>query len=143
MPLQTIRPRPREANLPRMFALVRIAGLALLFLLPMQMRAGANDPHPHAMLHLLLDARDGTIDHHDGEPAAASAGHEDSASSRQPDVPATESSYVTSGAMAILAALLTMILLPATRRATNWPLAAPLVDWLPKLDPPPPRAGAV
>jgi hypothetical protein len=126
-----------------MFALVRIAGLALLFLLPMQMRAGANDAHPHAMLHLLLDARDGVIDHHDGEPAAAHTGHEDSATRRQPDVPATASSYVTSGAMAILAALLTLILLPAIRRATNWALAAPLVDWLPTLDPPPPRAGTV
>ncbi len=126
-----------------MFALARIAGLALLFLLPMQMRAGANDAHPHAMLHLLLDARDGVIDHHDGEPAAAHAGHEDSATRRQPDVPSVESSYVTSGAMAILAALLLLVLLPAIRRAMHWPLAAPLVDWLPTLDPPPPRAGAV
>ncbi len=108
----------------------------------MQMRAGASDPHPHAMLHLLLDARDGVIDHHHDAHAPAHEPHADDHASSQPDVPAPESSRFTSGAMAILAALLVMLLVPAARRVTDWPLLAPAVGWLPGLDPPPPRAAA-
>ena len=126
----------------RWLAVVRVTALALLFLLPMQMRAGAEDPHPHAMLQLLLDARDGRLDHHnDGheaehrESGTASATHE-------PDVPTVGVSNVVGGAIAMLAALVAMLWLPARRRVTDWPAMALLIGRLPAIDPPPPRAAA-
>ena len=116
----------------------------LLFLLPMQMRAGASDPHPHAMLHLLLDARDGLLDHHDdGAHAAEHARHQSASDAHEPDVPKTGASNVAGGAMALLAAIVVVFRVPAGRRVTAWPSPPLLLDRLPALDPPPPRLGGV
>src|SRR5688500_18244709 len=62
MPLARGLPPPvasRRHGIPRrrLLTAFRALSLILLFLLPMQMRAGADDPHPHAMLQLLFDAR--------------------------------------------------------------------------------------
>ena len=141
--LQSIMSRHRRPNVPGVFAVVRVTGLVLLFLLPMQMRAGAADPHPHAMLQLLIDARDGTLDHHEDDHAAEPAGHESTGGTHEPDLPKTEASNVAGGAMALLAALMVKLLTPAARRVTIWSSPGPCVGWLPGLDPPPPRVPAV
>ena len=44
-----------RSSLVQMMPLLRALALIGLLLLPIQMRAGASSPHPHALLHLLLD----------------------------------------------------------------------------------------
>jgi hypothetical protein len=113
--------------------LIRAAALCGLLLLPVQVRAGAAHPHPHALLHLLLDARDASLVHH-GEPV-------DAAASQQPDIPAFESSVSTAGALAILAAFVTAVTVPRPPASRTW---ARLADWHDRpavLKPPPPRPG--
>jgi hypothetical protein len=131
-------------DLSRWFAAARVTALALLFLLPMQMRAGADDPHAHAMLHLLLDARDGLVDHHEeDEDAAEHDGHGSPTGAHEPDVPTLGASNVAGGAMAILATLVVMLLLPAARRVTDRAQSTLLAGRLPELEPPPPRVVGV
>jgi hypothetical protein len=82
-----------------MIPLLRALALNGLLLLPIQMRASAASPHPHALLHLFLDASDGTIDYHAAEDAAAAAtdhhaGSVDASDSHPPDIP-TQGSFIT------------------------------------------------
>lgn len=142
--LLSLTPRRRGVNLSRWLAAARVLALALLFLLPMQMRAGADDPHAHAMLHLLLDARDGLVDHHDeDEYAVEHDGHGSPAGGHEPDVPHFGSSHVAGGATAMLAALVVMFLLPTGRRLADWAASPLLNGLLPVLEPPPPRVAIV
>ena len=63
-----VRPHGASAWIPR---LVQALALIGLFMLPVQMRAGSDRPHPHALFQLLLDARDGRIEHHEGQDEGA------------------------------------------------------------------------
>jgi hypothetical protein len=110
--------------------------LLVLFLLPVQMRAGAADAHPHALLQLLLDARDGSFDHHDGEHQPASHGVSDDAARR--DAPEFAKSVLTGGA-ALLVAGISVLCFPSPGPART-PFAPNFWrDRLPPLEPPPPR----
>lgn len=140
--LQSAAPRSRGWNTPRLLPLARVMGLVVLFLLPMQMRAGVDDPHPHALLQLILDARDGTIGHHtdDGHKETGDS-HARAGGAHEPDVPVYGESNAAGGSMAVLAALTVFFLVPACASVRFWP---PLTRWsgrIPALDPPPPRIG--
>lgn len=133
--------RFRRLDARRLFALARVLGLVFLFLLPMQMRAGAADPHPHALLQLLLDARDGEIDHHaDDGHAVHDETHASDSGSPVPDVPTFGESNHAGGGMAMLAALVAVFLIPATGAVSFWPSISRWTGRLPALDPPPPRS---
>lgn len=104
----------RNLHLPRAIPRIRLAStlraLALLglFLLPIQMRAGMTYIHPHALLHLLLDAGDGAIDHH-ALPASmladnATGGHDDHVlrtGKASPDLPTFDSIQMAAGGLAV------------------------------------------
>jgi hypothetical protein len=53
----------------RLTALWALALLGL-FLLPLDYRAGANTAHAHSLVQLWIDAADGAVHHHHGEPMA-------------------------------------------------------------------------
>lgn len=117
--------------------------LLAVLLLPVQMRAGANDPHPHALLQLLLDASDGAIDHHADEPHVADAhsGHEgDHAAPRahDPDVPTFEepASAASGGQMLATLVVLVIVPLPAYRQVWPAPSARAGRQLSPELPPP-------
>ena len=113
--------------------LIRAMALCGLLLLPVQVRAGAAHPHPHALLHLLLESRDASLVHH-SEPVDAAASH-------RPDIPAFESSISTAGALAVLAAFVTAVTIPQPRASRTWARLASWHDRPPVLEPPPPRSG--
>jgi hypothetical protein len=123
----------QNLHLPRAIPRYRLAGtlraLALLglLLLPIQMRAGTTYIHPHALLHLLLDAGDGAIDHH-ALPATtvtdhALAEHDDHVRRNEkasPDVPTFESIQMAAGGLAVT--LVSLILLVFVARGERiWP----------------------
>lgn len=147
--LQFATPRSRGINTRRLLALARVLGLVSLLLLPMQMRAGADDPHPHALLQLILDARDGVIDHHghlDDHSGDAEHGSESvatGATADDPDVPTFGESGPAGGGMAMLAAVVILFAVPASGPRRSWPLPARWSGRLPELDPPPPRIGSI
>jgi hypothetical protein len=137
---------------PRLFRslpiLLRALALVGLCLLPMQMRAGAGQPHPHALLHLLLDARDGSFDHHrDGESSIPqdqthTADSADETDHARPDLPTFGNSLHAGGGLAgLLVLLIALLLPPATNRV--WPPVATWRGRLPGLDPPPPRFSGI
>ena len=126
----------------RLLPLVRMLGLVALLLLPMQMRAGTADPHPHALLQLLLDARDGAIDHHTGEEhAGPDDTHAATSGSHQPDLPTFNGVATASGSMALLVALVAMVVIPSLERNRFWPAPSRWPGRMPALEPPPPRRG--
>jgi hypothetical protein len=125
--------------------IVRVLALLSLLLLPIQMRAGTQHPHPHALLQLVLDASDGSFDHHTLGEAAASPAHDHSgeiaaADGHQPDVPTHAPSVSALGGLAILAALVTSLLIPPRLAERNWMQPARWRGRFPTLEPPPPRA---
>jgi hypothetical protein len=127
--------------------LVRILALIVILLLPVQMRAGAAGAHPHALLHLVLDARDGSFDHHHAEHDAAydGADHGDAshtADEHAPDLPTAGESNRVGGGLAILAALVVLYAIPITRSSLRWPLPPRWQGIARALEPPPPRAGS-
>ena len=131
-----------------MIPLLRAVALLGLLLLPIQMRAGAASPHPHALLHLLLDARDGAFDHHTvgGTTAAATdhnVEHVDATGFPLPDIPAYATFITAAGGLAVLAVVLAVLAIPAPRARRTWPLLARWRERLPVLEPPPPRIGCV
>jgi len=131
-----------------MILLLRALALLGLLLLPIQMRAGAASPHPHALLHLLLDARDGAFDHHTfGETAGAATNHDvehlAATGSPSPDTPSYTTSITAAGGLAVLAMAVTMLTLPAPRAERAWPRHAWWREWRPVLEPPPPRMKCV
>ncbi len=127
-----------------MLGFVRALALLSLFLLPIQMRAGTQHPHPHALLQLVLDASDGALDHHTLGEAAASAAHDHSAASdHQPDIPTLSPSVSALGGLAILAALITSLMIPPRLAERTWPQLARWRGRFPALEPPPPRTTSV
>ena len=98
-----------------MIPLLRAVALLGLLLLPIQMRAGAASPHPHALLHLLLDARDGAFDHHTVGNAAVAVEHVDATGFPLPDLPAYATFITAAGGLAVLAVMVTMLTIPAPR----------------------------
>ena len=124
-------------------SLLRALALVGLCLLPMHMRAGADHPHPHALLHLVLDARDGSFDHHRRGEIATPPDHAhtavvDGKDPSIPDLPTYGDSIYAGGGLAVLLVLLTVLLLSPTMDRIRLPVAS----WrsrLPVLDPPPPR----
>ena len=131
----------------RVLPLVRIVSLVLLLLLPMQMRAGGDEPHPHALLQLMLDARDGAIDHHADvaheEPHEASESgqgwHEPVSGVREPDIPTFGGLSSASGSMALLLTIAAFCVIPMPERTWFWPAPLPWAGRFPALEPPPPR----
>ena len=128
----------------------RLLALLGLFLLPMQMRAGTDYVHPHALLHLLLDAHDSEVDHHHGSERqpAGQAGHGDHSNHAPrpepavPDLPSFDSFQMAAGGLAV--ALVVVALLVITRVAERvWPRRETWTGHrvLPEL-PPPRQAGA-
>jgi hypothetical protein len=126
----------------QLLRLLRVLALIVVFMFPMQMRAGADDPHPHSALQLLLDARDGMVDHHSPAKIPASeivdghGAHVRTATSA-PDLPSFGESNLIGG-VAMLAAVVMVFSLPTQPRLT-WTLPVSWQGRLPALDPPPPR----
>lgn len=95
--------------------------LALLFL-PVQMRAGAEAAHSHSLLHLLLDARDGEIDHHhdEGDHAHAHQTQPGDECRVNPDIPSLEETRQT-GSVSMLSAIVVILAVPVERSRAIWP----------------------
>ena len=128
----------RASLLPRVLLLLAV------FLLPVQMRAGANDPHPHALLQVLLDARDGAIDHHADEShvAASHAEHDvghPAPRAYDPDVPTFEEPAPAASGGQMLAALVVLVFAPLPALRQVWPAPPARIGRTPPFDPPPPR----
>ena len=109
----------------RAASLLRVLALLGLFLLPIQMRAGTEYVHPHALLHLLLDASDQEIDHHHaaGAETHASGEHGDHAppgAAASPDLPTFASIQMAAGGLAVTLVTLTLLLLASSRERV-WP----------------------
>jgi hypothetical protein len=123
--------------------LLQALALIGLFLLPVQVRAGTEHPHPHSLFQLLLDASDGVIDHHAGTEEDAhfqdqlDAGTTSSA--HHPDAPDFGDLIQASGGLALLATLLIVLLLPAAGSAPIWPPSCRWQGRIPTMEPPPPR----
>ena len=114
----------------------------------MQMRAGTYDPHPHAILQLILDARDGAIDHHAhhvvvGDDVHGHAYESSATGSHEPDIATFGASSPAAAGMAILAAVVTIFTVPASVSQGTWPILASWTGCSPDLDPPPPRIESV
>lgn len=101
---------------------LRVLALLGLFLLPIQMRAGAGYVHPHALLHLLLDASDGVIDHHllAGKAHTDQDGHARPAAKASPDLPTFESIQMAAGGL-VVSLVAVILLLIISRRERVWP----------------------
>ena len=131
-----------------MLGFVRALALLSLFLLPIQMRAGTQQPHPHALVHLLLDAGDGSFDHHTLGEVAASPPHyhaaaDAEAGGQQPDIPTLGTSVSALGGLAILAALVTSLIIPSPLADRIWLFPTCWRGRFPALEPPPPRITSV
>jgi hypothetical protein len=111
------------------------------------MRAGTQQPHPHALLHLLLDAGDGSFDHHTlGEAAAPPHDHSAAvteAGGQKPDIPTLGTSVSALGGLAILAALVATLVIPPPLAERIWLYPACWRGRFPALEPPPPRSTSV
>ena len=122
--------------------------LTALLLMPVQMRAGAGDPHPHALVQVLLDASDGEIDHHASKVHAAGAHvvHAGETGESRPhhlDTPSFEKPSPAASGMPILAALVAVLIFPGPDERQAWPAPAPRRGLVPALEPPPPRMHVV
>lgn len=134
---------PRAIPHLHLASTLRVLALLGLFLLPIQMRAGTGYVHPHALLHLLLDASDGVIDHHLLGATGADRAHpvEDEHAPRagkaSPDLPTFESIQMAAGGLAVTLVALVLLLL-TSRQERVWPRRE---EWsgrrvLPELPPP-------
>ena len=119
--LPRLRPHLRLASLLRLLALLG------LFLLPIQMRAGAEYVHPHALLHLLVDSGNHSIDHHQ-QPIPVATDHVQGDHSDHvrrdenaaPDLPTFESIQMAAGGLAVTLVVATLLLI-VSRRERIWP----------------------
>jgi hypothetical protein len=142
--LNSAAPRSQGRDNRLRLTLIRVIVLVLVVLLPVQMRAGAADPHPHALLQLIIDARDGTVDHH------ADIGHDDAYSphvniggSHEHDGPTLGVSHPAGSGIAMLVALVAVFLVPAADVRLSWLWSSRWCGRTPALDPPPPRVGCI
>jgi hypothetical protein len=116
---------PRSISLPSVAGMLRVLALLGLFLLPMQMRAGTTYVHPHALLHLLLDAADREIDHHHAAatPVHGHGDHSDHAprsGGASSDLPTFESIQMAAGGLAVTLVTLSLFFV-ASRQERVWP----------------------
>ena len=128
-------------------SLLHALALVGLCLLPMQMRAGAGQPHPHALLHLMLDARDGSFDHHRAAAPSTPAAHghataADGTNHARPDLPTVGESIYAGVGLAVLLVLLTALLMSPTSDRI-WATIAKWHGRLPVVIAPPPRLARV
>lgn len=141
---------PRARRRSQTHDLLRLLALLGLFLLPMQMRAGAEYVHPHALWQLLMAG--GLDHHHQPEPAAAAHGdhgphasassHSRNAPSASPDMPAAESTLMAAGGLAMsLTPFLVLVL--AWRGERIWPRSAAWSGLRVAPDLPPPRCSSL
>lgn len=61
--VQDVQRRHRHSHLPSWLGILWALALVGLFLLPSDFRAGSESIHGHSLVHLLIDAADGRIDH--------------------------------------------------------------------------------
>lgn len=108
---------------------LRLLALLGLFLLPIQMRAGTAYVHPHALLHLLLDASDSNLDHHHLAPTPPELAHGDHGAhprektTASPDLPTFDSIQMAAGGLAVTLVTLAFFLL-TTMQERVWPCRA-------------------
>jgi len=134
------RPRGTATWMPRLVQALVLIGL---FMLPVQVRAGTEQSHPHALFQLLLDASDGVIDHHAGhDEDAFHLDHQESyprSTAQRLDVPMLDGTIQTGGSLALITALVTDVLLPLAGAERIWP---PSRHWRERFsipESPPPR----
>lgn len=116
--------------------------LLAIALLPVQMRAGASEAHPHSLVQLILDAGDGEIDHHHPEDGAAGHQHAPSRADEchaAPDVPTVEETGRAGSGLSILAVSVAVLLVPVSAGRALWPEPQARRGLRRALDPPPPR----
>jgi hypothetical protein len=123
--------------------MLRVLALLGLFLLPMQMRAGTEHVHPHALLHLLMDAADSEIDHHANEEAQGHgqsdhSGHPLRREAASPDFPTFESIQMAAGGLAVTLVTIVFLLMPSTRERV-WPRREAWIGRRLRPELPPPR----
>ncbi|MCC7024419.1 MAG: hypothetical protein IT338_16455 [Thermomicrobiales bacterium] len=119
--------------------------LCTLALLPVQMKAGVDQPHPHALLQLLIDASDGVINHHhtDGdEHRHAHAASCDVDGQGAPDLPSFGEILGFSGDLPLADASVALLWLPVRRSRAIWQSSGSWRASIPLLEPPPPRQTA-
>jgi hypothetical protein len=144
--------RARTERRPPTRLLLAVAALSL-WTLPVDYRAGAATPHPHAFLQLWIDAAHGSLEHHHAAfPAPAEAAGEAERSSASPTISPpglTGGARVYDGAGGAVSGrdllLATLTLTPALgtlrgRRAMPDPL--PGAGRNPQPEPPPPQLRA-
>jgi hypothetical protein len=134
---------PRAIPRPRIASTLRALALVGLFLLPIQMRAGTEYVHPHALLHLLLDASDHEIDHHHVAvmPTRGHGDHSDHAPRREsasPDLPTFESIQMAAGGLAVTLVTLALLLITSISERI-WPRREAWNGCRVRPDLPPPR----
>lgn len=140
---------PRAIPRFRIVSTLRALALLGLFLLPLQMRAGTTYVHPHSFLHLLLDGRDGVIDHHPQQATTVAdhgpgdhGDHVRRDEQASPDRPTFESIQMATGGLAV-----TLVALVLFSFVAMWERIWPRREvWsglrvLPELPPPRPSAG--
>lgn len=118
--------QPRTTPLLHPASALRLLALLGLFLLPIQMRAGTEYVHPHALLHLLLDASDSTLDHH--HPAIATPNHTHGdpgdhsreAPQAAPDLPTFASIQMAAGGLAVTLVAFALFLITSMQERV-WP----------------------
>jgi hypothetical protein len=142
---QCAAPRSSTAVPAWALLIVRTVLLLTIALLPVQMRAGANEAHPHSILQLVLDVRDGAIDHHG---ASGESPHEHEALQAaqgecltDPDVPSVEETGRLGG-ISMLSVPVLLMLIPAFSSEETRPMPYVRRGRVPELDPPPPRASS-
>jgi hypothetical protein len=134
---------PCAISLPRGASLLRALALLGLFLLPIQLRAGTEYVHPHALLHLLVDATDQEIDHHHtaASPAHGHGDHSDHAprdAAVSPDLPTFESIQMAAGGLAVTLVTLVLLLITSMQERV-WPRREAWSGRRVRPDLPPPR----
>lgn len=138
-------PLPRISSPLRLATVLRVLALLGLFLLPIQMRAGTDHVHPHALLHLLLDATDHEFDHHAAAtPALGHGDHSDHAprgEAAAPDHPTFESIQMAAGGLAATLVTLVWFAIAYTRERA-WPRREAWSGRRVRPDLPPPRLRA-
>jgi hypothetical protein len=123
--------------LPQCIRAVALIGLCLL---PVQMRAGTDRPHPHSLFQLLLDVSDGKIDHHALDDPGHAVPHDDHEhAAGQPDPPVYSDVMDVSASLAVLATIAALLAIPAATAARIWPTVMAWQGRIPTLEPPPPR----
>ena len=138
--------QPRAVPWPPCAGTLRLLALFGLLLLPIQMRAGTDYVHPHALLHLLLDASDHVIDHHldsaaPGHQHGAQGSHARGTQAASPDLPTFESIQMAAGGLTVsLATLVVLLVIPGQERV--WPRSERWRGRRVRPEPPPPRRRA-